>query len=115
MLTLPPPTPPPPTPPPGIRGLRASDGAATVRWEPAPKGADQQPPPIRVAPAVQAQKLITKVDPDYADDEGVEAPMRFVVVIGKDGHIVREFFISGNIWLVQTAVEASAGGSTNRP
>jgi protein TonB len=35
-----------------------------------------------------------------------EDPVRFVVVIGKEGHIVTETLISGNPWLVQTAVEA---------
>ena len=32
--------------------------------------------------------------------------MRFVVVIGNDGRIGREIFISGNPWLTQMAVAA---------
>jgi len=99
--------PPPPSPPPGrgapSSGLRAS--SATIRWEPAAKGANPVAP-VRVAPVVQARKLLTKVDPETPPDAQPEDPMRFVVVIGQDGRVVRETCISGNPWLVQTAAEA---------
>jgi len=59
-----------------------------------------------VAPAVQARKLITQIDPEYAMGAPTEGPMRFVIVIGKDGHVANQTFISGNPWLVQPAIEA---------
>jgi protein TonB len=65
-----------------------------------------EPPPIRVASAVQARKLISKVEPQAAADWPEEPPMRFVVVIGNDGRIGKEILISGNPWLTQTAVAA---------
>ena len=104
------PPPPPPQPPPPARGRGGPASGApvshgAVSWEPMARSADQTPP-IRVAPAEQTQKLITKVDPEYATGAPAEGPMRFVVVIGKDGHIVSQTLISGNPWLLQTAVEA---------
>jgi len=104
----PPPLPPPPPPPARGRGGPASAASVShgvVSWEPTVRSADQAPP-IRVAAAEQTQKLITKVHPEYAAGAPAEGPMRFVVVIGKDGHIVRQTLISGNPWLLQTAVEA---------
>jgi tetratricopeptide (TPR) repeat protein len=105
-LALAPPPPPPPPPPP--RGMRSAasgtpGSAAVVSWEPA--GAASAAP-LRVAPAVQAQKLITKVEPEYAAGEPLEDPLRFVVVIGADGRMVRETLVSGNPWLVPSALEA---------
>ena len=44
--------------------------------------------------------------PEVPADLAQEPPMRFVVVIGNDGRISREVLISGNRWLVQTAVAA---------
>jgi len=97
----PPPPPPPPLPPPGIT---AADnvGEAGISFEPIVKGA---PRPIRVPSAVQAEKLITKVElaAAYAQSEN---PLRFVIVIGRDGHIVEEIFIAGNLWLRKAAVAA---------
>jgi protein TonB len=75
-----------------------------IRFEPIVRTADQ-PAPIRVAPAVQARKLIARVDPEYAAGAPAE-PMRFVVVIGKDGHIMGETLIDANRRLVRTAREA---------
>jgi hypothetical protein len=63
-------------------------------------------PPVRIASAVQAQKLIAKVEPEYPAGASVEGHLRFVVVIGKDGHIVGETSISGIPWLVSIAREA---------
>jgi len=78
---------------------------AEVSWDPEVRGVEAAAP-IRVAPEVQARKLITKVDPDYAASPPTEGPMRFVVVIGKDGRVVSQTLISGNPWLLQTAIEA---------
>jgi len=55
---------------------------------------------------VQEQKLIAKVDPELAADGQPESRLRFVVVIGKEGRIVREILIDGSPWLVRSAVEA---------
>ena len=94
-LTLPPP------PPPRVGLGRGSSSGATISFWPR-----IDPPPIRVAPAVQARKLMSKVEPEVPADWAQEPPMRFVVVIGNDGRISREVLISGNPWLVQTAVAA---------
>jgi hypothetical protein len=32
--------------------------------------------------------------------------LRFVVVVGEDGRVVRETYISGNYWLIEAGVEA---------
>jgi tetratricopeptide (TPR) repeat protein len=105
---LPPPPPPPPPRPPdrGNSGSASgrSAGRGVIRFEPIVRTADQ-PAPIRVAPAVQARKLIARVDPEYAAGAPAE-PMRFVVVIGKDGHIMGETLIDANRRLVRTAREA---------
>jgi hypothetical protein len=104
-----PPPPPPPPPPPTFSSAGPASGApvnsSVVSWEPAVSGAEAAAP-IRVAPAAQARKLIAKVDPEYATGAPTEGPMRFVVVIGKDGRVVSQTLISGNPWLLQTAVEA---------
>jgi periplasmic protein TonB len=55
---------------------------------------------------VQEQKLITKVDPELAADGQPESRLRFVVVIGKEGHTVMEILIDGSPWLRRSAVEA---------
>ncbi len=58
----------PPPPPASAKGGPASGGPRShgvIRFEPTVRSADEAPP-IRVAPAVQAQKLIAKVDPEYA-------------------------------------------------
>jgi hypothetical protein len=105
---LPPPPPPPPPRPPdrGNSGSASgrSAGRGVIRFEPIVRTADQ-PAPILVAPAVQARKLIARVDPEYAAGAPAE-PMRFVVVIGKDGHIMGETLIDANRRLVRTAREA---------
>lgn len=62
--------------------------------------------PIRVAKAVQARKLITKVEPTYAAGAPREGPMRFVVVIGEDGRVVGQTLVGGNPWRQEAAVEA---------
>jgi len=65
---------------------------------------EQAPAPVRVAPGVQEQKLITKVNPNSPNDD--QPTLRFVVVIGEDGGVVRETLVSGNPWLSPTAVKA---------
>jgi len=55
---------------------------------------------------VQEQKLITKVDPEFAADGQPGSRLRFVVVIGKEGRIVREILINGSAWLSRSAVKA---------
>jgi tetratricopeptide (TPR) repeat protein len=102
--TMAPPPPPPPPPPPRIGTGRGSSSSATISFEPR-IGTSNEPPPIRVASAVQARKLISKIDPE-APESPDEPPMRFVVVIGNDGRKGTEILISGNPWLVQTAVAA---------
>jgi hypothetical protein len=102
MTPLPPPLPPPP-PPPGVNTRRASNSTPTISFEPLML---TSPPPIRVASAVQARKLIRKVEPEVPADWPEEPPMRFVVVVGNDGRIGREILISGNPWLAQMAVAA---------
>jgi cytochrome c-type biogenesis protein CcmH/NrfG len=109
MAVAVPPLPPPPPPPPPVSGGGLGSAAfaneATIIFEPRAQGASQAPP-IRVAPAVQEQKLITKVDPELAADGEPESRLRFVVVIGKEGHIVRAILIDGSPWLRRSAVEA---------
>jgi hypothetical protein len=103
---LTPPSPPPPPPPPARVGFgRRSGSSVTIIFEPRIVTSNE-PPPIRVASAVQARKLISKVEPEVPADWAQEPPMRFVVVIGNDGRISREVLISGNRRLVQTAVAA---------
>jgi len=105
-VAIPAPPPPPPPPPTFSTGGPASglpESIGVVSWEPAATSAEA---PIRVAPAVQARKVITKVDPLYETGAPTEGPMRFVVVIGQDGRVVSHTLISGNPWLLQTAVEA---------
>jgi cytochrome c-type biogenesis protein CcmH/NrfG len=100
------PVPPPvplPIPPHGAVTAAHTVGEATIVFERIVEGA---PRPIRVPSAVQAEKIITKVEPQVAAYAQPENPLRFVIVIGKDGHIVKEIFIDGNPWLRQTAVAA---------
>jgi protein TonB len=78
---------------------------ATIVFEPQTQGAGQATP-IRVPPAEQERKLITKVYPRSGSDAYGDDRLRFVVVIGKDGHIVREILIDGSSWLRRAAVEA---------
>jgi tetratricopeptide (TPR) repeat protein len=99
------PPPPPPPPPPGFGTGRGSRSTATVSFEPSIVSCNE-PPPIRVASAVQAKKLISKVDLESPADWPDEPPMRFVVVIGNDGRIIRAVLIGGNLWLKQIAVAA---------
>jgi tetratricopeptide (TPR) repeat protein len=56
---------PPPAPAKGGPASGAPVSRGVISWEPTVRSADQAPP-IRVAPAVQARKLVTKVDPEYA-------------------------------------------------
>jgi cytochrome c-type biogenesis protein CcmH/NrfG len=106
-VTAPPPPPPPP-PPPRMGGGLAFGGPGnegTIVFEPQTQGAGQATP-IRVPPAEQERKLITKVYPRSGSDAYGDDRLRFVVVIGKDGHIVREILIDGSSWLRRAAVEA---------
>ena len=108
MAVTPPPPPPPPPPPALAKGRQASGAparAGAISWEPMVRMADEAPP-VRIVSAVQAQKLIAKVEPEYPAGASFEGPLRFVVVIGKDGHIVGETSISGIPWLVSIAREA---------
>ncbi|HUA60391.1 MAG TPA: hypothetical protein VML19_16635, partial [Verrucomicrobiae bacterium] len=75
-----------------------------VSWEPRTHAGQQTPAPIRVAPPVQQQKLITKVN--AVSPAGGGQALRFVVVIGKDGRVFRETLVNGNPWLVPAAVQA---------
>jgi hypothetical protein len=102
-MSVGPPPPPPPVPPPSRAMVR--NELSAPGWDPAPKG-KEAPAPTRVPPDVQAQKLVTRIDPEIAAQSSTEPPLRFVVVIGKDGHIVSERVISGNPWLVDTAADA---------
>lgn len=61
--------------------------SAVVSWEPVVRGAEAARP-VRVAPADQARKLITKVTPECTAGAPMEEPMRFVVVISKDGRVI---------------------------
>ena len=99
--------PPPPPPPPLDRLGYASASEATIVFERQPEGSDRTPP-VRVAPAIQARKLVTRVDPQLAAGGPAEAFVRFVVVIGKDGHVVRRICVGGDPWLSQTAAKALA-------
>jgi hypothetical protein len=108
----PPPRQPPPPPRVGTGRGSSSSGTVTVSFDQRIV-ASNGPPPIRVASAVQARKLISKVDPEAPADWPEEPPMRFVVVIGNDGRIGREIWISGNPWLAQTAVASRMGLRTN--
>jgi hypothetical protein len=106
-FAFPPPVPPPP--PPSISVLRSrsrSTPGATVSWEPAPADGSSPAPPQRVDAATQAHKLIRKVNPEYPVDISVKAPLRFVIVIGKDGRVVKQNLVSGNIWLRPAAEDA---------
>jgi hypothetical protein len=104
VATLAPPLPPPPPPPPRV-GNGMGSSSSGISFDPRIVTSNE-PPPIRVASAVQARKLISKADPEAPADWPEEPSMRFVVVIGNDGRIVREVLISGNPWLTQTAVAA---------
>lgn len=65
------------------------------------------PRPIRVAPDVQAKKLIRAVDPEFEFDPEDELPVvRFVVVIGRDGRIGKRYWVGGNHWLEHVAEKA---------
>jgi hypothetical protein len=104
-MTLKPMPPPPPPPPPPPHGMVFADQSieAALSFEPRVEGA---PRPLRVPPATQERKLTTKVEPQLAPEAEPQSPLRFVVVIGRDGHIMKEIFVDGNQWLKQTAVEA---------
>jgi len=101
-VSLPPPPPPPPPPP--VPGMVADGARAVVSWEPRTAAEQQAPAPIRAAPGVQEQKLITKVIP--VSPTGDEHALRFVVVIGKDGRVTRETLVSGNLRLASMAAQA---------
>jgi len=92
--------PPPPPPPPG---MVAGGKHAMVSWDSRSAPGQQAPPPVRVPPAVQEQKLTTKVNPISPDAD--QPILRFVVVIGKDGRVVRETLVSGNPWLASAAIQ----------
>jgi hypothetical protein len=83
-VMVPPPSLPPPPPPPRVGSGRGSRSSATISFEPRIVTSNE-PPPIRVASAVQARKLISKVEPEVPADWPEEPLMRFVVVIGNDG------------------------------
>jgi Gram-negative bacterial TonB protein C-terminal/Tetratricopeptide repeat len=104
LMTLPPPPPPPPPRPGGI-GSASFGGESSISFVPLVQGSQPPPPPIRVAPDAQVQKLITKIDPAIAGEEGA-SPLRFVVVIGKDGRIISQTQVGGSPWLAQAAIDA---------
>jgi tetratricopeptide (TPR) repeat protein len=96
--------PPPPPPPPPILGIVHEGVPAVVSWELLTAAEQQTPAPIRVPRSMQEQKLMTKVNP-HSPDAG-KYTLRFVVVIGKDGRVVRETLVSGHPGLAPAAVEA---------
>jgi tetratricopeptide (TPR) repeat protein len=102
LTPAPPPPPPPPAPPASITADQ-SIGEAVLIFEPRVEGV---PRPVRVPPAIQEQRLTTKVEPQLAPDAESQTPLRFIVVIGRDGHIVKDIFIDGNPWLRRAAVAA---------
>jgi tetratricopeptide (TPR) repeat protein len=96
------PAPPPPPPPPSPAAIvRVPPGSA-----PAPSGS--APQRIRVDGAVQAQKLIRRVDPIYPTEKGVrvQGVVRFIAIIAKDGTIANLQLISGHPMLVEPARQA---------
>jgi tetratricopeptide (TPR) repeat protein len=105
------PPPPPPPPPPSFLAPSQAGGelvaSAVVSWERRPRG-DEALPRIRVDASDLEQKVISKVRPKYpgSGENHERQVLRFVVVVGEDGPVVRETYISGNYWLIEAGVEA---------
>jgi len=90
LLTPPPPPPPPPPSLPPIGGIIA-------------------PQTIQVGGAVQAAKIVSKVNPTYpllARQTHISGPVRLHAIIGKDGSVQRLEVISGHPLLLQSALDA---------
>ena len=90
LLTPPPPPPPPPPSLPPIGGIIA-------------------PQTIQVGGAVQAAKIVSKVNPTYpllARQTHISGTVRLHAIIGKDGSVQRLEVISGHPLLVQSALDA---------
>ena len=96
--------PPPPPPPPSVPSMVAEGAHAVVSWELRTAAEQQAPAPVRVAPPVQQQKLITQVNPHSPNHD--QPTLRFVVVIGKNGRVVHETLVSGSPGLAAAAVQA---------
>jgi TonB family protein len=67
------------------------------------------PSRIRVAPNVQAERLVTKVEPDYpplARQAKIQGTVRFTAVISKDGNVENLQLVSGHPLLVAAAQQA---------
>ena len=91
MVQAPPPPPPPPPPP----AQDALDGSAP--WA------------IRVEPAIQAQKLVSRTAPVYPQDAkeaGISGTVQMRVVIGPAGRVQDIRVISGPPPLIRAALEA---------
>lgn len=106
-VSCPPPPPPPPPPGDAMDDQMGDSSSALVSWEPRNASEELAPAPVRVAPAEQKRKLITRVNPVHSGPAKFASnAMRFVVVIGKDGRVLRESMISGNSRLARSAVKA---------
>jgi TonB family protein len=64
---------------------------------------------IRAGGGVQAENLISKVDPIYpalALQARIQGTVRFAIIVGKDGHVLNAKVVSGHPLLVRAAKEA---------
>jgi TonB family protein len=73
--------------------------------------ASPQPEPqrLRVAGNVQAENLLTRVDPDYpalAIEARIQGTVRFTVTLDKQGHVEDVKLVSGHPLLVRSATDA---------
>lgn len=85
------------------------DIAEANDWAEKASKARPLPNRIRVGGNVEAANLIKKVVPKYpkeAKRAGIQATVRFQVIIGKDGHIQSVQLVSGDPALVQAAQDA---------
>jgi TonB family protein len=75
----------------------------------APQPQIQQPTAIRVGGNVEAQNILTKVNPVYpplAKQARIQGTVRFNAIIGADGTVQNLQVVSGHPMLVQAALEA---------
>jgi TonB family protein len=73
------------------------------------KGGTPAQPTIRIGPAVQASKLINRVEPVYpqqAREAGIEGSVTMEVLIGEDGHVQTVTPREGHPALVAAATDA---------
>jgi TonB family protein len=80
--------------------------------QPAPEAvgaASEAPQRICVGGKVEAENLITRVDPEYpalATEARIQGTVRFTVTIDKQGHVADAKLVSGHPLLVQSATDA---------